>query len=175
MKKIYTDDPLVSYRTTTVSVERTRDEISMILRQYDVADIFWHWRPQDNDIFVQFGIEEVIDGVPVKVAAKVSCPIIWRKGVSRSRDPEKRDAHPDLKVSMRAMFWYIKTHLECAYAMQSSRVAGFLSDLVTPKGTVFFDEMKQNLDKFKALENQSSKTRNVEVIKPTSDSVIIDV
>jgi hypothetical protein len=33
--KIYTDDPKVHYITTTISPERTRDEISELLRAYD--------------------------------------------------------------------------------------------------------------------------------------------
>lgn len=165
--KIYTDDPLVSYTKTTIAPERTRDEISAILRQYDVADIHWHWKPDLNDIYVQFGIEEVIDGIPVKVAAKVVCPVIWDKAVKNSPKPERRLEQPNLPVSMRAMFWYIKSHLESAYAMQSSRVAGFLSDMITPNGHRFFDEIKQQLDRFKAVEYKpEAAQREVEVIKP---------
>ena len=39
MKKIYTDDPRVKYVTTSISPERTRDEISEKLRAYDTYDI----------------------------------------------------------------------------------------------------------------------------------------
>jgi hypothetical protein len=165
--KIYTDDPLVSYKKTTITPDRTRDEISAVLREYDVGDIHWHWKPEANDIYVQFGIEEVIDGIPVKVAAKVVCPVIWDKAVKNSPRAERRVEQPNLQSSMRAMFWYIKTHLESAYAMQSSRVAGFLSDIVTPNGTRFFDEMKQRLDQFKAVEYKPEPAqREVKVIKP---------
>jgi hypothetical protein len=74
----------------------------------------------------------------------------------------------NLKVSMRAMFYYIKTHLESAYYMQSSRVAGFLSDMVTPNGKRYFDTLKERLDQFQALEydHEPEKPREVEVIKP---------
>ena len=166
MVKIYTDDPLVSYTTTTISAERTMQEISMMLRQYDVSDIHWHFKPEANDIFVQFGIEEVIDGVPVKIAAKVVCHMIWEKANIKKRDPNLRTEHVNLDVSMRAMFWYIKSHLENAYAMQSSRVAAFLPDMVTPNGTRFFDEMKEHLDRYKPIEDKTMQQREVQVIKP---------
>ena len=163
--KIYTDDPLVSYTTTTISAERTMQEISMILRQYDVVDIHWHYKPEGNDIFVQFGIEEMIDGVAVKVAAKVVCPIIWEKANFHKRDPSLRVEHVNFDVSMRAMYWYIKSHLENAYAMQSSRVAAFLPDMVTPSGKRYFDEMKEHLDKYRPIEDKRENPREVEVIK----------
>ena len=35
MKKIYTDDEKVKYVKTTVAPERTRDDISEVLRKYD--------------------------------------------------------------------------------------------------------------------------------------------
>lgn len=169
--KIYTDDPLVSYTKTTITPERTRDEISAILRQYDVADIHWHWKPEGNDVFVVFGIEEVIDGLPVRVAAKVACPVIWNKAVSNSPKPDRRVEQPNLAVSMRAMYWYIKSHLESAYAMQSSRVAGFLSDMVTASGERFFDTLKKRLDQFQIEDKQEAKPVEVEVIKPQSRNV----
>ena len=165
--KIYTDDPRVKYVKTTIAAERTRDEISEILRAYDTGDIHWHWKPDINDIYVQFIIEEVIDGFPVRVSAKVVCPVIWDKAVKNSPKPDRRIEQPNLKVSMRAMYWYIKTHLETSYAMQSSRVAAFLPDMVTPNGARYFDTLKQRLDQFKALESSVEQTqREVEVIKP---------
>jgi len=170
--KVYSDDPLVKYTSTTITPERTRDEISAILRQYDVADIHWHWKPESNDVYVQFGIEEVIDGIPVKVAAKVVCPVIWNKAVRSSPKPERRIEHPNMQVSMRAMYWYIKTHLESAYAMQSSRVAGFLSDMVTPNGTRYFDSLKKRLDEFAAIEYKPEEAqREVEVVKPVPKNI----
>ncbi len=170
--KIFTDDPKVHYITTTISPERTRDEISEILRAYDTSLIAWNWKPDINDIWVQFQIEEIIDRIPVKVAAKVVMPTIWDKAVRNSPKPERRIEQVNLKVSMRAMFWYIKANMENAYAMQSSRVAAFLPDMVTPKGARFFDEMKNHLDQYKALEHRSEPTqREVEVIIPKPRNV----
>jgi hypothetical protein len=167
MKKIYTDDPRVKYVSTSIAPERTREEISEKLRAYDTYDIYWHWRPEQSDVYVQFIIEEVIDGVPVKVGAKVVMPIIWDKSISRSPNPKRRIEQVNLAVSMRAMFWYIKANLENAYAMQSSRVAAFLPDTVQPNGKRMFDNLKLRLDQFAALpEAPREKPLDVEVIVP---------
>ena len=90
MKKIYTDDEKVKYVKTTVAPERTRDDISEVLRKYDTSLIAWQWKPEINDVYVMFQIEEILDGIPVKVGAKVFMPIICDKAVSRSPDPKRR-------------------------------------------------------------------------------------
>ena len=73
-------------------------------------------------------------------------PIIWDKAVNRSPDPKRMVEQVNLKVSMRALFWYIKANLENSYAMQSSRVAAFLPDTIQPNGKRMFDNMKKRLD-----------------------------
>ena len=170
MKKIYSDDPLVHYKGSTVSPERTMREIDAKLREYGVVDIHWHWRPEACDVYVQFGIEEVIDGFPVRVAAQVVCPTIWDKAKLRSPKRENRVEKINLQLSMRAMWWYIKTHLESAYAMQSSRVAAFLPDMVTKSGNRYFDTLKSQLDKFPALEYaEAPEQRDVEIVLPSDE------
>jgi len=167
MVKIYTDDPKVRYVKTTVSAERTKVEIDSKLREYGTYDIAWHWRPENNDVFVMFTIEEVIDNIPAKVTAKVVMPTLWDKGNRNSRIPENRVEKVNLSASMRTMFWYIKSQLEVSYAMQSSRVAAFLPDLMTANGNRYFDNLKSRLDQFQALENKSEPAqREVEVIVP---------
>jgi hypothetical protein len=165
--KIYTDDPRVKYVTTTISPERTKSEIDEKLRAYGTYDIYWHWRPELNDIYVQFIIEEVIDGLPAKVGVKVVMPTLWDKGNRNAKLPERRVEKVNIAASMRTMFWYIKSQLENSYAMQSSRVAAFLPDMIGKNGKRFFDEMKGHLDQFKALEDHQEPTqREVEVIVP---------
>lgn len=83
MKKIYTDDEKVKYVKTTVAPERTRDDISEVLRKYDTSLIAWQWKPEINDVYVMFQIEEILDGIPVKVGAKVSCLLF---GIKPSRE-----------------------------------------------------------------------------------------
>jgi hypothetical protein len=127
MKKIYSDDPLVHYKNSTISPERTRAEIDGILAEWAVKDTQWHWDPQHNDVFLQFRIEELVKDVPVLAVVKVECPIIWDRASPRSRPP--RPEQVNWRVSMRAMHWFIKTHLEMAYVMQSEKVRAFLSHI----------------------------------------------
>ncbi|MGD6850787.1 MAG: hypothetical protein ACQCN6_01855 [Candidatus Bathyarchaeia archaeon] len=176
--KIYTDDPRVKYVTTSISPERTREEISEVLRAYDTSDILWHWKPEFNDVFVQFGVEEVIDEVHARVIVKVVMPVLWDKAVQRSPDPKRRVEHVNLRVSMRGMYYYILNNLQNAYVMQSSRVASFLPDLVTPSGERYFERIKRQLDQFGALpEPKREPPRHVEVILPSrvveADEVIV--
>ena len=167
MVKIYTDDPRVKYVHTTVSPEVTKELIDRELRSYGTYDIHWHWRPEVNDIYVQFIIEEIIDGIPAKVGAKVVMPILWDKGLKNARTPERRAERANLAVSMRTMYWYIHSNLANSYAMQSSRVAAFLPDMIGQNGKRFFDSMKERLDQFRALEDHQDKPqREVEVIIP---------
>jgi len=164
--KIFSDDPLVKYCNTTVTAARTREEIDAKLREYAVVDIAWHWKPTANDVYVQFGIEEIINEVPIKVVAKVVCPMIWNKANRNAKIPERRNERVNLEVGMRAMFWYIKSHLETAYAMQSSRVAGFLPDILTYNGRTYFDSVLNRITDFAALpEPTETRERKVEVVK----------
>lgn len=173
MVKIYTDDPRVKYAKTTIAPERTKQEIDSKLREYGTYDVAWHWRPEFNDVFVAFTIEENIDGRNAKVTAKVVMPTLWDKGLKNARLPERRVESVNLAASMRTMFWYIKSNLEVSYAMQSSRVAAFLPDLITANGSRYFDNLKDRLDQFKALESKSeAPQREVEVITPNKQSNI---
>lgn len=165
--KIFTDDELVKYVNTTISPERTKDEISAKLVEYHVVDVAWHWKPDVYDIFVQFGIEEVINGKPVMVIARVTCPTIWNRANPKAKTPERRREYVDLKASMRAMYWYIKSHLETAYAMQSSMVAGFLPDIVTNNNERYFDTVIHRVSEFAALPEKTEKEtpREVQIVK----------
>jgi len=167
MVKIYTDDPRVKYVKTTIAPERTKQEIDAKLREYGTYDVAWHWRPELNDVFVMFTIEEVIDNIPAKVTAKVVMPTLWDKAVKNSPKPDRQIETVNLKSSMRTMFWYIKSQLEVRHAMQSSRVAAFLPDLITSNGNRYFDNLKNRLDQFQALESKpETAQREVEVIVP---------
>jgi hypothetical protein len=114
-----------------------------------------------------FTVEEIIDNTPAKVTVKVVMPTLWDKGNRNAKIPERRIEQVNLAASMRTMFWYIKSQLENSYAMQSSRVAAFLPDILTGNGRRYFDNMKAQLDQFKALEDHHEENqREVEVIVP---------
>lgn len=123
--KIYTNDPLVHYATTELSPQRTRDQINGILAEYGIKKVAWNF-DIPREVWVLFDLTEVIDGTAIKVAVKVKCPTLWDPARPRARDPAGRVESINWKISMRAMYWYIKTHLETAYAMQSSNTVAFL-------------------------------------------------
>lgn len=167
MTKIYNDDKLVKYVSTTISPEASKGEITAKLTEYHVSDIAWHWKPEANDIYVQFGIEEIINDVKVKVIAKVVCPVVWNRANSRAKTSQNRVEHVDLAASMRVMYWYIKSHLESAYAMQSSMFAGFLPNIVTNENKPFFERVLSRITDFAALPEpeETEKPLTVEVVK----------
>lgn len=148
--KIYSDDPLVRYQSTSISAERSKAEIDALLGYWGVSDIHWHWKPEENDVYVQFILEEKIEEVPIKTAVKVACPIIWDKERPRARPPQAEGVN--WRVSMRALWWYLKTHLEMSYAMQSSKVVAFLPYIISEKGTFLKDLVIPRLSQVQQLE-----------------------
>jgi hypothetical protein len=149
LTKIYTDDPLVHYQNTSISPERSKAEIDALLGYWKVSDIHWHWKPEANDVYIQFLLEEVIDERPIKVAVRVDCPTIWDKERPRARPPQTEQVN--WRVSMRALWWYIKTHLEMGYAMQSSKTVAFLPNIMSQTGETLKDVIIPRLNQMNTL------------------------
>jgi len=122
--KIYTDDPNLPYKTTKLNALHTKSEIDGLFARWGLKDTYWHWDPETNDVFIMFKIQEEINGIPVKVSARVECPTVW------DHKTRAKAEQVNWNISMRVMFWYIKSHLEEAYLRQSSKVAAFLPDLI---------------------------------------------
>lgn len=141
MTKIYSNDPLLRFKTTEVEPLRTKQQIDGILGEWGVKDIHWHFDPkfEDTDVYVQFKIEEVIDNIPVAVGVKVTCPIIW--------DQAKRNKLEQINwaISMRVMYHYIYNALNTNYAMQSDRVMAFLPYVKTGEKTIMRDKVLESL------------------------------
>lgn len=121
--KIYSDDPNLPYKTTRLNAQYTRSEIDGLFAKWGVKDVYWHWEPETNNIYVMFKIREEINEIPINVSARVDCPVIWNhKTRNKAEDV-------NWNISLRVMYWYIKSHLEAAYLLQSSKTAAFLPDL----------------------------------------------
>lgn len=101
MMKIYSDDPNLPYKTTKLNAQYTRSEIDGLFGKWGVKDVYWHW----------------------DVSARVDCPTVW------DHKTRNKAEVVNWNISMRTMFWYIKTHLEAAYLLRSSKAAAFLPDL----------------------------------------------
>jgi hypothetical protein len=131
--KIYTDDNNLPYKTTKLKALYTKSEIDGLFAKWGVKDVYWKWDPEANNIFVQFKIVETIDGSPMEVSAKVEAPMIW--------DRRTRSAAESVNwnISLRVMFWFIKSHLEAAYLLQSSKIAAFLPYIASNDGRVLKD------------------------------------
>ena len=126
--KIYSDDPNLPYKTTRLKALYTKSEIDGLFAKWGVKDVFWHWDPEHNDVFVQFKIIEDVEGVSLQVSAKVHAPAIWDHKTRSKSESVNWD------ISMRVMFWFIKSHLESAYLLQSSKTASFLPYIASGDG-----------------------------------------
>ena len=126
--KIYGDDPNLPYKTTKLKALYTKSEIDGLFAKWGVKEVYWHWDPEHNDIFVQFKIAEEIDGVLLQVSPKVESPSIWDHRTRSKTEGVNWD------ISMRVMYWFIKSHLEAAYLLQSSKTAAFLPYIASKDG-----------------------------------------
>ncbi|MBC7120327.1 MAG: hypothetical protein H5T33_01915 [Candidatus Methanosuratus sp.] len=126
--KIYSDNPNLPYKSTKLKALYTKSEIDGLFAKWGVRDVYWHWDPEHNDVFVQFKIVEEIDGMPLQVSAKVEAPAIW------DRETRAKAEGVNWNISMRVMFWFIKSHLEAAYLLQSSKTAAFLPYIASNDG-----------------------------------------
>jgi hypothetical protein len=133
--KIYSDDPNLPYKTTKLRALYTKSEIDGLFAKGGVKDVFWHWDPEHNDVFVLFKIVEEIEGVPLQVSAKVEAPAIWNHKTRSKAESVNWD------ISMRVMYWFIKSHLEAAYLLQSSKTAAFLPYVTSKDGATVLKDV----------------------------------
>jgi hypothetical protein len=126
--KIYSDDPNLPYKTTKLRALYTKSERDGLFAKWGVKDVYWHWDPEHNDVFVQFRIVEEKEGKSLQVSAKVEAPSIWDHRTRSKAESVNWD------ISVRVMFWFIKSHLESAYLLQSSKTAAFLPYIVSGDG-----------------------------------------
>ncbi|MCW4004591.1 MAG: hypothetical protein NWE95_11845 [Candidatus Bathyarchaeota archaeon] len=126
--KIYSDDPNLPYKTTKLKALYTKSEIDGLFAKWGVKDVFWHWDPENNDVFVLFKIMEEIEGMLLQVSAKVEAPAIWDHKTRSKAESVNWD------ISLRVMYWFIKSHLESAYLLQSSKTAAFLPYIASKEG-----------------------------------------
>ena len=126
--KIYSDDPNLPYKTTKLKALYTKSEIDGLFAKWGVKDVFWHWDPEHNDVFVLFKIVEEIEGVPLQVSARVDAPAIW------GHKTRSKAENVNWDISLRVRYWFIKSHLESAYLLQSSKTAAFLPYIASKDG-----------------------------------------
>lgn len=164
MKKIYTDDPLIKYASTSIPADRTKHEIDGVLAEYEVKDIYWHYDPDHNSVYVMFKIEETINDMPMLNSARVDCPTIWDRAKPRGHPPKLEAINWD--VSMRAMYHFVYTHLNAAYAMQSSKTVAFLGYIQDGNGKQLKDVILPRLKEYQALEQHVESNDRIVDVQP---------
>ena len=107
----------------------TRSEIDDLFAKWGVKETFWRWDTEHNDIFVLFTIAEEFDRKIREISAKVEAPIIWDHKTRSKAECVNWD------ISMRVMYWFIRSRLEAAYLLQSSKAAAFLPYIATKDGS----------------------------------------
>lgn len=174
---IYTDDPLIKYATTTIKAERTKHEIDGVLAEYECNKILWigipppkEWdnTPASTRISVAFEVDEILDGQHVNVGVRVDCPTIWDRPKPKGRPP--RDEQINWDVSMRAMYHFIYTHLNAAYAMQSGKAVAFLGFIQNAKGQQIKDLILPELRQYKAIASQPAEVQPQEHWTPPGEN-----
>ena len=159
--KIYVNDPAVPYKNTTVNAQRSKMEIDAVLALWGIKDSGWRWSPEDGEVFVTFQLREVIDGREVAPVIKIYCPTLWNKGSRRKRE------EVNWNVSMRVMYWYIKSHLEMAHLMQSSKTVEFLPHIQTRMLSGETVSLKDRLVEVNILDALPEKKMNERIIDIT--------
>ncbi len=162
--KLYTDDRIVPYKTTKINPLSTKAEIDGLLARYGIKKTMWEWDIENNKVSLTFEINEIINERQVQPAIRVEPPRIWDKG-SRSR-------HEAINwtVSMRVMFWFLKSHLEMAYLMQSGKTTEFLPYVqVNEKGQTVKDVVVPRLEELRQLaalpEPQKDENKVIDIKK----------
>jgi hypothetical protein len=158
IKRIYSDDPLVHYKDSTISPERTREEIDALLRTYGIKKSGWNW-DLPNEVWVAFDASEVIEGQLVTQPVKIECSPIWDKANLRTHPPRRQD-QINWKISMRGLHWYIKTHLETMYARQSGMIMAFLENVKVSEQQRVKDVIAKRLVANQALTYQEEEKRS---------------
>ena len=160
--KIYSNDKLVPYKTTTLTAMQSKTEIDVLLFRHGAKRVAWNYNPDQNEVYVMFNIEETIEGRRILIPVKVDAPAIWDKGSRRKAEKLNWD------ISLRCMLWYVKTHLEMSYVMQSEKILGFLPHIVgADEKTTLKDVILRDLNKLNEVmalpevENKEAPRNNV--------------
>jgi hypothetical protein len=119
------------YGSTKVDPDKTKGQITKLLRDYGCEAIQWTEDFRINSIELKFIVETEIQGVKKQIAIHVIPPIIYQ---SRRRwNPkgfyEKVNA-PNFAQSMRLLYWWLKSKLEAVAYGLSSVEKEFLSQVM---------------------------------------------
>lgn len=93
-----------------------------MLARWGIKKLGWNWDMENNDVSITFQIVETLpDGKKIAPIITIGPPKIYHQ--TSKRNPKETINWP---LSMRLMYWYVKSHLEMAYLMQTSKAIEFL-------------------------------------------------
>jgi hypothetical protein len=138
--KLYTNDRIVPYKTTGINPLSTKAEIDGLLARFGIKKSAWEWDIENNKISLTFQFQEEVEGRLVEPMIRVEPPRIWNKGSRRTRESI------NWAVSMRVMFWFIKSHLEMSYLLQSGKLTEFLPYIIVDHKRTLKDVIVPRLD-----------------------------
>jgi hypothetical protein len=130
--KIYSDDPIVPYKKTTSGPRDTKADIEGLLARWGITKAGWEWDLENGKCMLEFRIMELINNISATQWIKVEPPIIWKRK-STKRTGNQEDII-DWKVSLRVLFWWMKTNLEMTYLSQSDKTTMFLPYIQNANG-----------------------------------------
>ena len=129
MTQIFSNDDVVPYKTTTISALTSRSEIDGLLARWGIKRSAWDWDLENSRATLNFQISEVIDGKQVNVVVELKAPMIYDK-------PSRRNPKLTVnwRISIRVLYWWLKTHMEYHHLSQSTKTAMFLPYIQTANG-----------------------------------------
>jgi hypothetical protein len=161
--QIFSNDPVVPYKTTNISPITTQAEINGLLARWGIRKYGWDWDPDHNKAILQFQITEKIEEKEINVVVELKCPLIYDK-------PTRRNPKLTVnwKVSMRVLWWWLKSHLEYHFLSQSTKTAMFLPFIQTANGKTLEKRLIPQLDQLA----QAQLMDNTSTVEPDSEKAL---
>lgn len=127
IEKVWDTDPIVPYKESKISAMQTQSEINGLLARWGITKYGWDWNFDHTNmgkdtVAVTFQFMEIVQGKKMMPIIRLEPPRIWHKANPKRKMPERIN----WDVSMRVLWWYMKTHLEYAYLNQSAKTTEFL-------------------------------------------------
>jgi len=159
-EKIYNDDSEVPYKSTELGPRQSKMEIEGLLAKYGIKDTAWRWDPENNEVFVGFSLLENINRENVCSYVKVQAPLIWKRAKKSQRE------EVDWRISLRVMFWFIKSTLEVSFLWRIHKTVAFLPFLRNAKDEPMATMILSRIEQIQFMELPalpSAKTQRINI------------
>jgi hypothetical protein len=145
--KIYSDDTNLPYRTSKKTALDSKRDIDGILARWGITKVMWDWDLDNNNVEVNFQINEKFQDRTISPIIRLKPPTIWKKRGHKYNRTEEID----WKLSMRIFHWWIKNQLAMTYALKSSKTLAFLPHVVVDEESTVKDVIVPRLEELKHM------------------------